>query len=509
MSRLSKNILYNLGGQLSVAVLGFFAVKFIFSDLGADALGIIYFTSMVNALILVVLDLGISATTNREISTYNDTEPNYIRDLIRTGSFFYWTAFFMLSIAMYLLAPFFVYKWIHLKTLDSNSAIYVLRILGIASLFALPQSLYVNIFKGIQRMEFNNLVNVSYTIFRQFGTILILAIGGNLYHVIYLYSASYILPIITYILIATRFFPLVSFIPRCFKHVMQRNLSFASKLIVQTLLLAVYQQLDKLIISKLLPISILGFYSFAYGNVQKAAIVQNSIAIAAYPSFSSLFGKKDTTQLIRQYKLLQDIICFGNAIIMAVIPFAVLPLFGYLFTPSVAKSLLVPTILITIGFYLRGTIRLPFILSISMGKPEIGIKNDLLSLLIVFPLSILLIYKLGLIGAGLAIISRYLFAYTYAIPRYARECLGFRPAEWFVHVGRIFLLIFLSYGSPWTILAFQGDFSLVALTIAYFLGTILFVVGTFFLMGNELRQTLQAHLPRHSIFKKMGIIVEE
>lgn len=508
MSRLSKNIVYNLGGQLSVVIFGLFAVKFIFSDLGADALGIIYFTSMVNALILVVLDLGISATTNREISTYNDTEPDYVRDLIRTGSFFYWTAFAILAVAMYLLAPFFVYKWIHLKTLDSNSAIYVLRILGIASLFALPQSLYVNIFKGIQRMEFNNMVNVAFTIFRQFGTILILAIGGNLYHVIYLYAASFILPIITYILIATRFFPFISFIPGYFKHVAKRNIAFASKLIVQTLLLAVYQQLDKLIISKMLPISVLGFYSFAYGNARKAAIVQNSIAVAAYPSFSSLYGKKDRKQLSRQYKLLQDIICFGNAIIMGVIPFVVLPLFSYLFTPSVGKLLLLPTVLITIGLYINGTIRLPFILSISMGKPEIGIKNDSLSLLVVFPLSIFLIYKFGLIGAGLAIISRYLFAYVYAIPRYARECLGVKPMEWFVHVGRIFLLILLSYGSPWIVLAFQGNFSLVALTVAYLSGTILFVIGTFFLMGNELRQTLQTHFPRLGFFKKVEIVRE-
>ena len=43
MSRLKKNIVYNVAGQVSLLVLSFVAVKFIFSDLGEDALGLIYF----------------------------------------------------------------------------------------------------------------------------------------------------------------------------------------------------------------------------------------------------------------------------------------------------------------------------------------------------------------------------------------------------------------------------------------------------------------------------------
>ena len=64
MSRLSKNIIYNLCGQGLLLILGFVAVKYIFKQLGEDVLGIIFFAAIMNIVLVAVLKLGISATTN-------------------------------------------------------------------------------------------------------------------------------------------------------------------------------------------------------------------------------------------------------------------------------------------------------------------------------------------------------------------------------------------------------------------------------------------------------------
>jgi len=195
MSRVSKNIVYNVIGQLFTMILGFVAVKYIFGDLGADALGIIYFTTLLNGLLRMALDMGITSTTMREVSTNYKEEPEYICDLIKTGSLFYWGAFLFFAVLIYLFAPFIVNNWINLTSMDAQTATYVLRVLGIGSLFALPQSLYVSLFKGLQRMEYNNFTNVIVSILRQFGTIFLLFIGGNVFHIIYLYLFIYILQI--------------------------------------------------------------------------------------------------------------------------------------------------------------------------------------------------------------------------------------------------------------------------------------------------------------------------
>jgi len=87
MSRLAKNTLYNLAGQGTLMVLGFLAVKYIFRQLGEDALGIIYFALTVSTVLSSMLEMGIGSTAVREISSHATNEPAYILDLVRTGRF--------------------------------------------------------------------------------------------------------------------------------------------------------------------------------------------------------------------------------------------------------------------------------------------------------------------------------------------------------------------------------------------------------------------------------------
>ena len=98
MSRLSKNIIYNIIGQGLLLILGFVSVRYIFRRLGEDALGIIYFTATMNAVLRAVFDMGICNTTVREVSGHFESEPDYIKNLIRTFSLFYWAAYIIIGI---------------------------------------------------------------------------------------------------------------------------------------------------------------------------------------------------------------------------------------------------------------------------------------------------------------------------------------------------------------------------------------------------------------------------
>ena len=74
MSRLSKNIIYNLIGKVIPIVFSFFAVKYIFGRLGEDALGLIFFTLAMNTVLTTVLNRGISQTSTREVSSHYHDE---------------------------------------------------------------------------------------------------------------------------------------------------------------------------------------------------------------------------------------------------------------------------------------------------------------------------------------------------------------------------------------------------------------------------------------------------
>ena len=490
MSRLSKNIIYNLLGPVLLLVLGFVSVKYIFKRLGEDALGIIYFTAMVNTMLSAVLEMGICSTTVREVSGHFKSEPEYIKNLIRTFSLFYWVAYALFGVVIFFLAPVLVEKWINLKTMDSATATYVLRILGIASLVALPKSFYTSLFRGLQRMEFNNFIDVSTSGLQQFGTILILALGGNLFYVVYWYAACYCLRIFIYLAVSGHFFTVQALVPGFSAKVVRRNLGFASRMMSISIFATIHTQADKVIISKLLPIGTVGYYGVAYGNVSKGTLLTGAISQAAFPSFSALFKAGDRTGLMSQYRKLQDLLCFGIVPIFAIIPFALLPLFSYLLNEEAARLLLLPTTLLCVGFYMNGTLNVPYVFSLAVGKPGIAVRKNLYALFVVSPVTVLLIYYLGLTGAGLSWVFYHIFSYFYSVPRMCRECMEIRVWSWYLHVLKIFTLVGLTYGVAWITLGVIGNHSILSLALAYVGASIAFIIGAFFMIGDELQATL-------------------
>lgn len=479
--------MYNIAGQGIVMILSFVSVKYIFKQLGEDTLGIIYFTQTVNTMIQVVLEMGINSTTVREVSACHNSEPEYITNLIRTFSLFYWVGFIISGIAVFFLAPVFVEHWINLKTMDSETAIHVLRILGIAAVISLPGGLYSSLLIGLQRMGITNIIGVSTLAVQQFGTIMILANSDSLFHVVYWYAGCYYLRTFVCMLVDGRFFAIKSFIPRYFHEVIKRNLKYSSRMMAITITATIHTQSDRLIISKLLPIGDVGYYGVAYNVVSKSTLLTGSVSGATFPSFSALFRSGNINGLMSQYRKLHDLVCFGIVPLFGAVLFALVPLFSYLLNNDVAYTLLLPSALLSLGFYMNGTLNIPYFVSLAMGRPDICARQNMYALFVVLPVTIIFIYFLGLTGAGLSWVFYHIFAYAYGARRMCRECLEMSIWKWYLHILKVLVLTGLTYGIAWLVLSLIGSHSILSLSIAYVLATIAFLIISYFLIGDELR----------------------
>jgi len=491
MSRLTRNIIYNFCGQGLLLVLGFVAVKYVFKQLGEDALGIIYFSIALSALLSGALDMGLGATTVREISAHASDEPLYAADLLRTGSLFYWAAYITVAVGVYFLVPSLVTKWINLKTLDPAAAIPVLRILGIGTLLAFPRAFYTSILRGVQRMEFNNLIDVATGAFQQFGTIVILVRGGGLMHVAYWFGACFALGIAAYFLISSHFFSFRALVPGYSSEVVKRNFRYASRMASISILAMVHTQSDKAIVSRLLPLRVFGYYGLAYGAVSRGALMATSVSQAAFPSLSKLHKAGDQSGLAEQYRKLQDLLCFAMVPLFAAIPFAAVPLFTYMLNAEVARSLLLPVTFLCLGFYMNGTLTVPYYLSLAVGRPGITARSNFYALFCVLPMTFALVYLFGLSGAGFSWVFYHVFAYAYAIPRVCRECLGISTFSWYIHVLKVLFLVAVTYGAAWAVLSFVGGNSVLSLLLAYTIASTAFVTVAYLGMGVELRDSVR------------------
>jgi len=473
-----------------VLALSLIAVRFIFRQLGADIFGIIYFSITLAAVITTVLELGISATTVREISRHFTSEPAYTPALIQTASFVYWAMGLVIVAVIFVAAPVLVKNWINLSSIDTGTAATMIRIMSLSTMVVLPRALYTSLFRGRQRMALNNSIDVVAAVGQQLGIVILLKLGGGAFTFATWISASALLAVLAYIVVASRFFGWIALVPRFDLGVVKRNLRFATLMMSNSLLALVHTSADKVIVSKLLPVADFGLYGFASGTVGRAAFVAGAITQAGFPSLSSLFEAGDKPGLLRQYRKLQDLVCFGTLPLFVGICFAARPVYTYVFNPMVAERLLLPTVLLALGFAMNAALSTPYVTSLAMGKPQIAARANVVALFVVLPVTVLLIASYGLVGAGASWVFYHLFAFAYMVPMICRECLDMSPWRWYAQVFRAFGLAFVGYALSWLLIASPGSYSLLALTLAYLVGSALFALGAYFLIGADLRDTV-------------------
>jgi O-antigen/teichoic acid export membrane protein len=490
VSRLARNVLYNLSGQGLVLLLSFLAVRFIFRRLGSDAFGIIQFSIVVTTVLTSALDLGISSTTVREVSRHSETEPKYITELIRTASLLYWASGAVLLLVIFLTAPLLVTTWINLKGTNPATATTIIRILGVTAVVVLPRVLYASLIRGKQRMVLTNGIDVGTAALQQAGTLTLLLLGAGVFVVATWISTAAVLGTIAYLVTAARLFGWRALVPGFSRDAVEKNLGFTGQMTAISVLSLVFSQADKIVVSKLLPVAEFGYYGFAATTVSRATFVTGAISQAAFPSFSSLFQAGDRGGLLLQYRKLQDLVSFGTLPVFTAICFAALPVYGYIFNEPIARVLLLPTAFLAFGSYMNATLNIPYMVSLSVGHPEIATKLNLFALVAVLPVTVVLIYMFGLPGAGFSWVFYNLFAFAYAVPRICHVCLQEEPWPWYGQVLKVLGLGALTYGAVWLVLLLTGALTLIPLVVGYVVGSGLYLLGAYAMLGAELKETL-------------------
>jgi O-antigen/teichoic acid export membrane protein len=491
MTRLTKNVIYNVVGQSLILVVSLLAVRFIFRRLGDDVFGIIFFNLTLTAVLTRVLELGVSSTIVREVSGALEQEVAYVRDLIRTASALYWAAGLSLVGVIWISAPLLATHWVNLTSIGPDTAATMLRILSVPALVALPKGLYTAMFRGRQRMGHNNAIDVGTSLAQQAGILVVLLAHGTPYIVAAWISTSAALGIVAYIVVAGRMFGWSALAPAFSTSVARRNLGFTGRMSLTSVASLINAQASQIIVSKLLPIGEFGLYGFASSTVNRATLVTGAVAQAALPALSNLHRTGSRDALLTQYRKLHDLLCYATVPLFAGVCFAALPVYRYVFTESAAWMLLLPTVLLTLGTYMNGTVNIPYMVSIATGKPDIGLRTNGWALVLVLPVTVVLIYFFGLVGAGVSWVVFHLWHYAYMVPRVCRECLGTPVGDWFRHISKPIAVTAAVYGLAWIGIVIPSGYSLSGCAFGYIAGTVGFAAGAFYLIGPDLRGTIR------------------
>ncbi|HQS53042.1 MAG TPA: oligosaccharide flippase family protein, partial [Daejeonella sp.] len=275
--------------------------------------------------------------------------------------------------------------------------------------------------------------------------------GRGIVEVAYWIAISNILNVLVYMFFVAKMVSLQALVPKVSKSVVNRVRKYSTQMAWISLLAVVYKQFDKLLISLMLPIGVLGIYSFAYTTVTKLTLITDAISQAVFPVFSELGNQQERAKALDRFFSLQDMLIYGLIPLFALMVFATLPVFSFLMDPNKARELLLPVLFLCIAFYLNGTLRLLTTYISASGKPGYVIRAIVILLIVVAPITILLIKEFGMVGAAFSWVVTSFINACYIVPAIYINELGKSPGVWLRPMLKVVLLLCGTYVPVWWI----------------------------------------------------------
>jgi len=372
--------------------------------LGIEAYGLIGFFATLQAL-FGLLDLGLSSTLNRELARYSaqQGQEQKMRDLVRTLETIYWGMAILISVTVISLAPFIADYWIKAENLSVETVQQSVVLLGIAIAFQWPLSFYSGGLMGLQRQALYNVLNSGLATLRGVGAVLILWLVSPTIEAFFTWQV--VISLLSTALIALALWhslPKGKRTAHFDKQLLHSIWRFAAGMTAISVITIFLVQLDKILLSTLLPLKMFGYYTLA--SVAAAALYQfvGPIFTALFPKFSQLVALNDNKGLTALYHRacqLMSVVILPAALVLAMFSYEVMLLWTG--DPITAENTHWLVSLLVIGNALNGLMNLPYGLQLAYGWTKLAFYTNVVAVLLLVPMLIVMVHYYGAIGAAI------------------------------------------------------------------------------------------------------------
>ncbi len=436
MTRLQFNLIANFAGQGWSALMALAFVPLYIKFLGIEAYGLIGFYAMLQAS-LQILDFGLSQTMNREMARYavQPDKAGEARDFARTLEAGYWIIGAAIGAGVFIMAPFIAGHWVKPGSIPVTTVQHAVMIMGIVTALQWPLSFYEGGLRGLQRQVLFNIFRIGIATLGSFGAVFIL---WKVSPTITAYFTWQIivncLSVVLLMIFLWRSLP-SSDRPPVFRPSLLHNVwRFAAGLSGITISAIVLTQLDKILLSKLLPLDKFGYYTLA-GVVSNFIpfIIVNPVFNALFPRFSSLEAVEDLpslTVLYHQSTQLMATLVLPVAFVLAFFSYEILFIWTRSAVTAGAASPIVS--ILVIGMALNALMTLPYALQLSHGWTSIGLRINMFLIVTLVPAIYFMATSYGAVGAAFVWIALNGIYMIIGVPFTHRRLLRGEMGRWFI-----------------------------------------------------------------------------
>jgi len=435
MTLFRSNLLANFAGAGCATLVGLACTPIYIKLMGIEAYGLVGFSIMLTG-ITGILDFGLSPTMSREMARYSvlPEKAGEARDFVRTLEICYWAIGFLLCVVIFLGAPYISTHWIKTGDLPLRDVHISVVIMGALVALQRPLSLYQSGLMGLQRQVLLNGITIATSIFGNVGALLALLFIAPNIRVFFIWQIIIILLQVGLTNMVLRHHLPPSDGPARIVPGLLRNVwRFAAGMSGITITSLVLMQLDKIILSRLLPLKSFGYYilACAVGNGLTGLFV-TPVFNTIFPRFSFLVASRDQKGLSQLYHgstQVMAVLLFPSATVIALFSREIMLLWTRI--PEIASQTAPIVSVLVIGTALNGLMNPPYALQLSHGWTQIGLVINTFFIFTMVPAIFYAIHWYGPVGAAFVWVLLNGIYMAFGVPITHRRLLKGEASRWF------------------------------------------------------------------------------
>lgn len=400
---LKRNLAANYLGQAWVSVMGLVFLPLYIKYLGNEALGLIGLFTLMQAW-LALLDLGITPTLNREMARFTAGvhSAQSIADLLRSLEAVGAAIAFAVALMLWAGSGYLAQHWLQAQELPIDVVGQALSVMGLVLALRFFEGIYRGALLGLQRQVLYNGINAFMATARFMGAAAVVAFMSPTVRAFYLWQAVVsIAAVLALGLSVHRQLPTPSAPPRLSRTALREVQQFAGGMLAITCLALLVSQVDKLLLSRLLPLKEFGYYTLAATLAGAVGLAVTPILQSIYPQLVTLVTTRDQPGLAATYHQGCQLVA-----VMTVPPMLVLTIFpwGAVYAWSGQAELAAQTapllLPLALGAFLNALMWMPVQSQLAHGWTGLTIKTNLVAVVMVVPALLSLVPRYGAMAAA-------------------------------------------------------------------------------------------------------------
>lgn len=352
---------------------------------------------------LGLLDLGLSPAASRSLArgAADTGGPAGARDLVKTLELVYTGVALLIVAGIALAAPVLADRWLHVERLSTETVRDALRLMAAVVAVQWPTSLYRGGLQGLNRQVGLNAILAGTSLVRAIATLAVLwTVSATILAFFACQLAVGALQTILLRAALWRSLPVAGRPARVRPQTLAGIRRFAGGMMAIAAVTLILTQVDKLVVSKLLPLGEFGYYTLASMIAGALALVSGAVFNVLFPEYSRSVaaGGVGLAALYHRGCQVTSVLVLPVASVIVLFPReTVLVWTG---DPLTAGRTALAASLLVGGSALNGLMNPPYALQLAHGWTSLAFRSNVVAVIVLVPLLIFLTSRYGIAGAA-------------------------------------------------------------------------------------------------------------